>query len=769
MVGSPLAARRAPRHAPFAIRIPAAVSTLVSASLAALLLLALPAGAASLRGAVLDPDGRPVPGASVRLEGPAGTVPLGTTDDAGRFSADGLAAGAYRLVVTAAGLRHDPVVARLSDTHAAEVRIELRLAAVTDAVVVSASQVETSLSRLPASVAVLSADELRVAQVESVADGLRGVAGMPVARSGGRGSLTTVFPRGGESDYTLVLLDGVRLNAFGGGFDFGPLVAPNLDRLEVVRGPQSALFGADAIGGVVQVVSRQGPGAQASAMAEAGGFSTSHGQASASGALGAWWWDGAADALTSVGDTGLAPATGERVTNDDFTTAMASAGLAYRRARVDGRARAFAGTSDRGYPGPFGSDPNGTYPGVDRVSRGRNQTRGGSGALALTPSARWRVRTDATLASFAGDFTSPYGRSETTTRRSTLRAQLDAPITGLVAVSAGVETLGEQATSTYITGERGQPIDIARRVTGTFGELRADAGRLLVTAGVRVEHVRRDAIEADPSPLSPRPALREDALTSVNPRVAAAWFLQPPDARGWTRLRASAGTGIRSPDAFELAFTDNPDLRPERSRSYDVGVERALAGGLVVAEATWFANRYDDLIVAVGRAFEDASRYRTANIANARAQGLELGLWARTRAGLELRAAYTWLDTAVLAVDGVPGQAPPPFVPGDPLIRRAPHAGTLGASLVRNRWQAFARVALRGEALDVDPTWGAFGGTIRAPGFVVADAGGGATLGRGVEIFGRIGNLLDRRYEEVLGYPGLGRHVMAGVRVARGR
>lgn len=759
MVPSPHAARRSSWR----------VALALIASLAAALPLAVPAAAASLRGTVVDPDRRPVPGAAVRLEGPTGAVPLGTTDGAGQFSTERVTAGDYRLVVTSAGLRHDPVVVQLSDAHAVEVTVELRLAAVTDAVVVSASQVETSLSRLPASVAVLPVEELRVAQVETVADALRGVAGMPVARSGGRGSLTSVFPRGGESDYTLVLLDGVRLNAFGGGFDFGPLVAANLDRVEVVRGPQSALFGADAIGGVVQVVSRQGPGGQVSGMAEAGSLSTSHGQASASGALGAWWWDGGADVLTSASETGFAPAPGEGVTNDDVTTAMASGGLAYRRAHVDVRARAFAGTSERGYPGPYGSDPNDTYPGVDRVSRGRNETRGGSGMLAITPSARWRVRTDVTLADFDSDFVSPYGRSEATTRRSTLRAQVDAPITGLVAASAGVEALGEEATSTYIVGERGQPVAIARRVTGTFGELRAEAGRLLVTAGVRVEHVSRDAIEADLNPFSPRPALPADTLTSTNPRVAAAWFLRPPGARGWTRLRASAGTGIRSPDAFELAFTDNPDLRPERSRSYDVGMEQALAGGLVIAEATWFDNRYDDLIVAVGPAFENTSRYRTANIANARARGLELSAWARTRAGLELRAAYTWLDTAVLAVDGVPGEAPPPFAPGDPLIRRPRHAGTVRASLVRHRWQAFARLDARGETLDVDPTLGTFGGALRAPGFAVADVGGALTLGRGVEVFGRVGNLFDRRYEEVLGYPAPGRYVMAGVRVARGR
>ena len=114
---------------------------------------------------------------------------------------------------------------------------------------------------------------------------------------------------------------------------------------------------------------------------------------------------------------------------------------------------------------------------------------------------------------------------------------------------------------------------------------------------IRFEHIARSAL---PAGRFGQPALDEDAVWSTNPKISGAWFLRPADSRGWTKLRFGAGTGIKPPTAFELAFTNNPGLKPERSRSFDVGVEQALVGSALVADLTWFANRYDDLIVSVG-------------------------------------------------------------------------------------------------------------------------------------------------------------------------
>jgi outer membrane receptor protein involved in Fe transport len=459
------------------------------------------------------------------------------------------------------------------------------------------------------------------------------------------------------------------------------------------------------------------------------------------------------------------------VSNDDYraTVAAARTGYAGRRMQARGSMRHLQG--ERGYPGPYGSDPNGTFPGVDRISRG--STRSTDGALAITVALtdRVQVRSDGSLADFDSDFASPYGRSIGETRRATGRVLVDASPGSLFSFSAGAEVLHEQATSTYITGLGDGLVPVSRRNAGLFAEGRLTSGRVQLTGGLRIDDIRRDAIEASLDPFLPRPAFAADSVVAVSPRLSAGWFVVPAESssRAWTRLRASAGTGIRPPDAFEIAFTDNPSLEPERSRSIEVGIEQGLLGGAFVVDATAFHNEYDNLIVAVGRSFVDASRFRTDNIANARSRGIELSLWSRWRAGLGVRASYAWLDTLVLAVDGAPGQAPPPFEPGDPLIRRPRHAAWLLTTVARERWNAFARVGARGRVTDVDPTFGAFGGLVDGSAFAVLDAGGAIRLPLGLEVFGRVGNVLDTAYEEVVGYPGLGRHVMIGARVAAGR
>ena len=257
------------------------------------------------------------------------------------------------------------------------------------------------------------------------------------------------------------------------------------------------------------------------------------------------------------------------------------------------------------------------------------------------------------------------GRIGRRTRRFQARGQVDRALTPALGLTAGAAVEIERAGSSYITGATAQQVPIERRVAGYFAEFRwRSASRLFATAGLRVDDILRGAIEGDPLGFSPRLPLPEDRVVSPNPRAAASYYLRTSDASGgnWSRLHGSAGTGIRAPDAFEIAFTDNPGLKPERSKSVDAGFEQALAGGLVIVDATWFLNRYDDLIVAVGRSMQDYSRYRTDNIANAQAQGLETSFALRSRSGLEARVSYTFADTAVLAIDNAPGVAPAPFV-----------------------------------------------------------------------------------------------------------
>ncbi|MBI2833141.1 MAG: TonB-dependent receptor [Acidobacteria bacterium] len=730
------------------------------------------AGAATLRGRVVDPDGRPTANARVLLTRTVDVVASARTDGDGRFRFSHIAAGTYELLASAEALAADREHLTLADADDREITLTLRLMAFGESVVVTAAPVDVPLSWVPASTTVITDTELHTHQHETVADALRLVPGVTIQRGGGRGALTTIFPRGGESDYTLVLVDGVRANAFGGGFDFAHLSSADIEHVEVVRGPQSALYGADSIGAVVQIVTRHGGPSRAAGSAEYGGFGTTRVTFGAAGSWSAWGWGASVERLATDGFRGVAPLGGERVSNDDYRALNGSFSGSWQQRRSLARFSGRLARSERGFPGAFGSDPGHTFFGVDRVSRGTNDVGLYAGSVAHEWSHWLQQRVEATYGDLTSEFTSPFGLSEAWTRRLTARAQLDATLTAGLGATAGAEILMERGGSTFITNSTFDPIPVRRTIAGYFSELRAAPGeRLFVTAGVRAEHIRRKAMAPDAFGL--RPALGADGIVSINPKLSASYLLRRTGDAGWTRLRANAGTGIRSPDALEIAFTDNPGLKPERSRSFDAGVQHVFANGAVAVEATTFVNRFDDLIVAVGRSLKDASRYRTDNIANARARGLEVSMSATVAPGLKVTAGYTYLDSAILGVDGGSGRAPAPFAVGDSLLRRPRHHGFADVQAQRDRATAYVSLGARGRALDVDPSRGADpsfgGGLFIAPGYAVVRAGGSVKLHRFVEAFGRIENLFDRKHEEFLGFPALGRSASVGVRLAGSR
>jgi outer membrane cobalamin receptor len=736
----------------------------------------LPAAAAepaAVQGRVLDPSGQPVSGAAVSLRSGSGVIRHASSDRDGSFVFPELPPGTYDAIATLDGFRASAVRLTVAAAETRRADIALQLAAVTDTVIVSASYVELPRSEVTAEVTALTRRELDDRQLTTVADAIRLAPGTTVAPSGGLGSVTSVFPRGGESDYTLVLVDGVKLNSFGGGFDFGHLTTFGLGQLEVVRGPQSAVFGSDAIGGVVQLRSKIGGRPSVSSLIESGSCGTTRLAAGTTGSRGAVDWGVSVERTGSDGWTDAAPATTDRVTNDDYRASTLSLAANWRAGerstlRVDGR----FGTNERGNPGPFGSNPVGAYPGIDRVSRGTNDF--GLGAVSFThewnPKTAFRV--NASFVDERSTFVSPWGNSEARTRRVAAHGQVDRSITQALSASAGAALEVERADSTYITGAAAQQVPVQRNVAGYFGELRwRSASRLFVTAGLRIEHIARGALEPDPWAYQPRPPLPEDRIISANPRAAVSYYLRTSDegAGNWTRLHAGAGTGIRPPDAFEIAFTDNPWLKPERSKSVDGGVEQAVAGGLLVVEATGFLNRYDDLIVAVGRSTQDYSRFRTDNISNARARGVETSVALRTRRGIEARVSYTFLDTTILGVDRAAGVAPAPFRVGDWLLRRPRHQASVDLLWRHRRATMYVRGGGRSQVLDVEPNWGASGGLFHAPGFAVADAGATVRLTGQLDALVRVDNLFNRQYEAAFGYPAPRRAFTVGVRLAAGR
>ena len=753
------------------------VARLLCASLLALVAFEGVASAQThIEGRVRDSQGEPVAGAYVIAVSLTSAPAASVSDNTGRFRVDGLAEGRYDVTASAPGLYGELRGVTVGASANESLEITMRISALTESLVVSATQSDQPLSRIADSVTVISGQDLESRQIVALGDALRTVPGFTVARNGGPGALTSVFPRGGESDYTLVLVDGISANAFGGGLDFSQVPLADVDRIEVVRGPQSAVFGGHALGGVVHVISRQGGPPSAAGLIEGGSWNARRAIGSTTGEIQNWRWLAGGDYSQHDGFTGLAT-NGEQVSNDDARERQGWAGAGWRGSRgTDVRAVFRYVDTDRGAPGPFGSDPANRFFGVDRVSRGTTERHSVGFAMVhpwTGPASRVRQRIEFDVADYDLRFVSifdPTRPSESDTRRTHGRVQTDAVLDAGVGISAGVEWLNERARSTFITAGIDQvPID--RRVIGTFGEARWNAHeRFTLQAGLRVEYILRKQLAADPLGFTPRPEFEDDDVVSVNPKVSVAWLVTPSlpstGASAWTRLHLAAGTGIRPPDAFEIAFTDNPGLKPERSRSFEAGLTQSLSGGAIQLDVTGFFNQYDDLIVSVG-SLQDVSRYRTDNVSNARARGLELSAAARAQR-VGVRGTYTFLDTEILAIDGL-AQAPSPYQVGDPLLRRPRHQGSITVDWTISRASMFAELHGRGSTLDSEPAFGPGGGLYENPGRTIVDMGGSFRVVRGVEVFARVLNLFDRQYEEVLGYPAPGRTAFAGVRIATRR
>lgn len=730
------------------------------------LLTSLQASAASLSGRVADPDGRPVAAADVFVTGATAAPLRARTDAEGRYTIAALEAGRYTVVASAPGL----VSAAQSINIATDTSLDLSLhiSAVSETMVVSAAQIDQPLSRTPDSVTVIDGREIEAKQQFTLAAALRSVPGVTLQQNGGPGTVTSLFSRGGESDFTLVLIDGIRANAFGGGLDLSQVPLHDVDRIEVLRGSQSALYGSDAIGGVIQVVTRSGGRPSAQAQVETGGREMRRASVATTGEVSGLRWQLGGNYVEDAGFTGAA-ANGQTVANDDSQEAQGSAVLGWRH---PGRGSDIQGSlqyvdTDRGSPGPFGSDPARRYSGVDTVSRGTTRRIGG-GVRYLQPwfgaSSRVRQRVEFDTANYDLDFVSAFGASEGNTRRHHARVQTDVSASASFGFSGGVEWLGESGGSTYIVAGNAGEVPVERSVLGLFAEGRWFAGdRATVTAGVRGERISREALPGDPLAFQPRPDFPEETINSVNPKLAASFAVLDN-----TRLRGSFGTGIRPPDAFEIAFTDNSGLKPERSKSGEIGVSQTAARGAVQLDVTAFYNSYTDLIISVGRSFSGVSRWRTDNISNARARGAELsGAW-RVRGGLDVRANYTFLDSEILAVNGL-SIAQTPYAVGDALLRRPRHSGSIDGAWTHPRASAFAQLQMRGEALDAEPAFGPSGGLYLNDGHSVVNIGGSFRPVKSVELFVRALNLFDRRYEEVFGYPAPGRTAYLGARFAVGR
>jgi len=574
--------------------------------------------------------------------------------------------------------------------------------AFSERLIVTATLEPEPVDRLAATVDVVDADEIAARQATSALELLRTLPGVAAAQSGSPGKVASLFVRGAGSAATLVLLDGVPLNdPVLGAFDWSAVESAGLDRIEVVRGPYSALWGSGAMGGVVQLLTRRAARPFAELRAEGGSRGARRGELSGAYAPGSVALDLAAALWRQRGE----------LDNDSFDGDVWRLRVDWRRG--GGRLGALVRDGDATIGVPF------DYAGLP--SPGREQ-RSGSRLLALPfdwTDGRWQLEgnfarheTDLDLE----DPADPFAASVTETRRDTARAVASRRFEPPFWIGAGLEHERESATT---GGAFGPGLEDAHQSTDAlFAQAAWSGSRFRIELGVR-----RDDTSAF------------GAATSTRGGVVFA-------LGGGVRLRASWGESFRAPSLGDLyyPFFGNPELRPERGESGELGLD--LAGRRWSAGAVAFENDFEDLIQF------DLVRGLPFNIGRARTRGLEATLARRGRT-LDLRANATWLDAVDLDRDA-------------PLPRR-PRAQASLVTLWRDeRWTAAATARWVGAREDV--------GRVELDPYSALDL---ALSWREDESallrpYLRIENALDRDYEEVAGFPAAGRRWVLGVRFGGG-
>ena len=711
----------------------------------------------ALSGTVYDPSGRVVAGARVSLLAPLGVLDERRTDSHGQFRFEGLHAGLFKLAANQAGFSTGSGDADLRAGETRTVDLHLGLSAVQEQVVVSASLGGALTPQIGSSVSVITQQDAKERGAQSVFEVLRGVPGVSVSQTSRHGGQTSLFIRGGNSNYNLVMVDGIQMNTFGGDFDFAPIPVDGVDHIEVIRGPQSALYGSNAVSGVMNVVSERGEGApRFSLLAEGGSFTTRRLAGGASGLTHHLSWAANLSRLDSGGV----------VQNDNYRNQTSFLSLGYSktpRRRLD--FHFFGNADDAGASGPYGSDPIKAFPGIDTVSRGKQNMFGYQASYVEQFTPRFRQTVTVSVGDNRAFFHSRFGDSFSNNLRTMANTQSEITLAATDVLVAGFEYNRERIHNTFIADSANKPFLLPRTSLAWFVENRwSPVARLFVTAGLRVDDIRTSSLP--PDAFGSRPLLPANSVAKANPRISLAYLPHTSDSESWlgsTRLHVSFGTGIRAPNGFELAFTNNPSLKPEKSISADAGIEQRMFNAHAIVDVTYFFNRFTDQIVTLGGSLKNLSTFRSANLANARAQGVEVSFRVRPIRSLEISGEYTRLHSVLLALDNTT-LVPTPFQVGQPLLKRPRNSAGYNVTWQQRRLLLNLNGYVRGAALEVEPNFGAFGGLFRNEGYVVANAGFSYRVAQGLEVYGRLNNLLNQKYEEVFGFPSLHLNFLSGVR-----
>lgn len=581
----------------------------------------------------------------------------------------------------------------------------------TETIVVTGTRIPTEIEQLGGVATVITARDIRLRQYRSLSEALMGVPGVHVAPSGGTGAQTSVFLRGAESNHVLVLIDGIEMaDPRSGSFAFEHLQLNDVERIEVLRGPYSAQYGSEAIGGVINIVTRRGTGAaSATARLESGSFATHSGAVHFSGrsgradfSIGSAWLQTDGQSFTPRrlrdGDTA------ERDGYDNLDVKIAAGFDFDASSRVDFRfGYVAADTEYDGFVAPFesGALKNSTYL--------RRYSLAWSGDYLRS---FWQPSLQGTYYSSQSDGTA---ENKTHSDRSKVEWRNDFSFSDSLKLLAGVETELEEISSLGKSGARTRAVYLQAWFS--------PSERLFLSGGWRND---------DP----------DDFGSDRNWQLSARYL---PGVFG-TSLYASYGTAFKAPtlgDRFGLF--GNPGLDPENAHSLEVGVEQNFKARSRTLDAgwgaTWFGSEIQDLI-----AF-DLARLSLENIASAEIEGLELFAFLNTVAGIGLRADATLLR----AYDGDRRR----------LLRRPLRQGALEVRwLGTPNWALSAKLDYVGPQRDVRRD--DFVRVTRG-GYTLLHVSGRRRIDADLTFFARVNNLLDRGYEPVDGYAGRGIEVHAGL------
>jgi vitamin B12 transporter len=701
---------------------------------------------AHVSGTVADPSGAGVGGVQVtaRLEKSVSTpVYSAISSTVGAYDLS-LPPGRYFLHFSRDPFAPHDFALNLTPGELRSVDLRLELERLSSSVVVTAETEPVLRSQTTAPTDLITRDEIDQRQAVSLPDLLLFSPGVAFDRTGPFGGTASLFLNGGNSDFTKVLVDGTPINSPGSAVDFSSLTTENIDKVEIVRGAESAIYGSDAVSGVVQLFTHRGETRIPSAdlFAEGGGFSSARGGADLSGLLGKFDYSGAAAYFQTDGQ-GPDDAFLNRTFSGNFGYSFSDTNQLHLSLRSN--------ASDAEIPGP---------------------------TLVLPPVASQGYAQDIFSTNVRWEFTSgSHWHSQLTGTESYTRQHSFETEPAGAAYDSLLEfnLAGFGAQSTYVS----------RSLIGTAGyQYEVENGGI---SYVLPGHLRRnnqagylDFRYTPVSRLSLDFGVRaEDNAsygTRVVPRVGGAYVLHfGKGFWGDTRYRVFYGEGIKEPRFDETFGTDpcfpgNPNLKPEASKGWSTGFEQKLDSDRWKISADYFYNRFYDIISFANcfpgglcTAFPPATcpygngTYFNTDLAFAR--GLNLASEWRLSKNLFLFGNYTYDDTRVLQSENP--YADPALITGNRLLRRPLNSGSMGLNLAlaRVNWSFigyFSGVRTDSDFIDFI--------RVNDSGYARFDIAASYNVSHGLAFTARATNLFNKQYEDAFGYPALGRYYLFGLR-----